>query len=421
LGGPTCQRPNSCRRDFIRLALALPGFNSRFRFVRLFYFFSGESKSRDRHRQGRGENGFRASAKGVGVGVLSIISMQREQRRRQTRARVPKTRSPALQQDGDSKGGKKMKYLPDLPEDIWWHIHSLMPMRDAARAACVSRTFMRSWRRHTSLTFSRKTLGVDDNVCEMDGKARDLTGKVDKIWIQHPGIGVKEVKIKFFDYKTRAYYLDRWLQIAVTPGIEELTVIPSVSKQKFNFPCSLLSEGGGNSIRCLNLYRCVFCPTVRLGLRSLTQLELFDVRITGNELACLLDNSVALQQLALMYCTKIIRLKIPSLLQRLITLEVSNCKRLQAIEIEAQCLSNFRFTSDHLVQLSFGEALQLKTLVMQCRGALCYARANIPSSLPNLETLSVYSHYEMVSTPMIGSKFPFLKHLTVVLAASPSL
>jgi hypothetical protein len=66
-------------------------------------------------------------------------------------------------------------------------------MRDAARAACVSRTFMRSWRRRTSLTFSRKTLGMDENVCEMDGKARDLTGKVDKIWIEHPGIGVKKV------------------------------------------------------------------------------------------------------------------------------------------------------------------------------------------------------------------------------------
>ncbi|XP_048527817.1 uncharacterized protein LOC125507206 [Triticum urartu] len=330
-----------------------------------------------------------------------------------------------------------MKYLPDLPEDIWWHIHSLMPMRDAARAACVSRTFMCSWRLHTSLTFSRKTLGMDDSVCEMDGKAKDLTGKVDKIWIEHPGIGVKKVKIKFYDYRTRAYYLDRWLQISVTPGIEELTVIPSVSKQKFNFPCSLLSEGGENSIRCLNLYQCVFCPTVRLGLRSLTQLELFDVRITGNELACLLDNSVALQHLAVMYCSKIIRLKIPSLLQRLITLEVSNCKRLQSIEIEAQCLSNFRFISDHLAHLSFGEALQLKTLVMQCRGALCYARANLPSSLSNLETLSICSHCEvycefsgdyrllkffmqMVTTPMIGSKFSFLKHLTVVLAAPPA-
>ena len=280
-------------------------------------------------------------------------------------------------------------------QDIWWHIHSLMPMQDAARAACVSRTFMHSWRRHTSLTFSKKTLGIDEDVCEKDGKARDLTYKVDRIWIEHPGIGVKKVKIKFYDYRTRAYYLDRWLQIAVTPGIEELTVIPSVSKQKFNFPCSLLSEGGENSIRCLNLYQCVFCPTVRLGLRSLTQLELFDVRITGNELACLLDNSVALQQLALMYCSKIIRLKIPSLLQRLITLEVSACKRLQTIEIEAQCLSKFWFSGERLVQLSFGEALQLKTLDMHCHGAVCEARANLPSTLPNLETLSVFSYFEV--------------------------
>lgn len=47
-------------------------------------------------------------------------------------ASVRKRRSPALQQDGNSEGGKRMRYLPVLPEDIWWLIHSLMPMRDAA-------------------------------------------------------------------------------------------------------------------------------------------------------------------------------------------------------------------------------------------------------------------------------------------------
>ncbi|KAI4989058.1 hypothetical protein ZWY2020_036375 [Hordeum vulgare] len=55
---------------------------------------------------------------------------------------------------------------------------------------------------------------------------------------------------------------------------------------------------------------------------------------------------------------------------------------------------------------------------MHSRGAVCDARANLPSSLPNLETLSVYSYCEAVSTPMVGSKFPFLKHLTVKLAAA---
>uniref|UniRef100_R7WB47 At1g61320/AtMIF1 LRR domain-containing protein n=1 Tax=Aegilops tauschii TaxID=37682 RepID=R7WB47_AEGTA len=254
-------------------------------------------------------------------------------------------------------------------QDIWWHIHSLMPMRDAARAACVSRTFMHSWRRRTSLTFSKKTLGIGEDVCEKDGKARDLTFKVDRIWIEHPGIGVKEVRIEFYDNTTRVCFLDRWLQIAVTPGIEELIVIPSV----------------------------------------------------GHKRKWKLDSvSVPFQQLGLSHCSKIIRLKIPSLLQRLITLEVSACKRLQTIEIEAQCLSKFWFSGERLVQLSFGEALQLKTLDMHCHGAVCEARANLPSTLPNLETLSVFSYFETVNTPMVGSKFPFLKHLTVKLAAAPA-
>ncbi|KAE8801634.1 hypothetical protein D1007_22663 [Hordeum vulgare] len=239
---------------------------------------------------------------------------------------------------------------------------------------------MRSWRRHTSLTFSEKTLGMDENVCEKDGKARDLTYKVANISIEHPGIGVKRVRIEFDDYKTRAYYLDRWLQIAITTGIEELSVSSSMCQKRFKFPWSLLSEGSGNSIRYLDLSWCAFRPTVRLGLRSLTQLTLFDVHISESELACLLDNSFSLQQLTLMWCSKIVRLKIPPLVQQLITLEVLG--------------------------------------YMHSRGAVCDARANLPSSLPNLETLSVYSYCEVVSTPMVGSKFPFLKHLTVKLAAA---
>ncbi|KAK3121088.1 hypothetical protein QOZ80_8BG0645870 [Eleusine coracana subsp. coracana] len=54
---------------------------------------------------------------------------------------------------------------PDLPEDIWRQIHTLLPMRDAARVACQSRSFLRSWRCHPNLTLNRITLGSDTNAC----------------------------------------------------------------------------------------------------------------------------------------------------------------------------------------------------------------------------------------------------------------
>ncbi|KAM0857956.1 hypothetical protein ACQ4PT_048141 [Festuca glaucescens] len=50
-------------------------------------------------------------------------------------------------QDDNSHDGKRSKYSgQELPEDIWCHIHSLMTLRDAARASCVSHAFLCSWR-----------------------------------------------------------------------------------------------------------------------------------------------------------------------------------------------------------------------------------------------------------------------------------
>ncbi|KAJ1257005.1 hypothetical protein BS78_K237800 [Paspalum vaginatum] len=46
-----------------------------------------------------------------------------------------------------------------LPEDMLHQIHALMPMRDAAQAACVSRAFLRSWRCYPKLILSVDSLG----------------------------------------------------------------------------------------------------------------------------------------------------------------------------------------------------------------------------------------------------------------------
>ncbi|KAI5013790.1 hypothetical protein ZWY2020_046486 [Hordeum vulgare] len=56
--------------------------------------------------------------------------------------------------DDASQTGKRIKEC--LPEDIWLHICSFLPMKDAARSACVSRTFRSSWKYRPNLSFVRK-------------------------------------------------------------------------------------------------------------------------------------------------------------------------------------------------------------------------------------------------------------------------
>ena len=124
-------------------------------------------------------------------------------------------------------------------------------MRDVARAACVSRAFLCSWRCHPNLTFSVRTLRSDKK--EYDDIARDFCSKVDQILERHSGIGVKKLNIHMFGGYDG--YVDRWLQIAVRSGIEELAIILPM-ETKYNFPCSLLSNGSGDSIRYIHLAGC---------------------------------------------------------------------------------------------------------------------------------------------------------------------
>jgi hypothetical protein len=185
-------------------------------------------------------------------------------------------------------------------QDVIRHIHTLMPLQDAARAACISHTFLRSWRCYPNLTFTLETLGLDRSTATEDGLSRHFINKVEHILHNHAGIGVKALKLEVFHgSNVDLCYIDSWLHIAVTPGVEELTlVLPHDSKARYNFPCSLLFGRGGNSVQYLDLTDCTFRPTVDLGyMRRLTQLHLCYVWITGDELQLLLSKSLALERL----------------------------------------------------------------------------------------------------------------------------
>jgi hypothetical protein len=212
------------------------------------------------------------------------------------------------------------------------------------------------------------------------------------------GAAVKALELDFYGpYNTKSYNrLNSWLQIAMTEIMEELTLLLLSDKSKYDFPCSLLSDRSGNTIRYLSLDHCALHPTVNLGLRCLAELELYEVRITGDEIGRLLSNSFALEKLNLTYCHDIIRLEIPCLMQRLSYLEVIECSSLQVIENKAPNISSFHFAGGE-VQLSLVESLQVKKLKLHFRCVISYAIDKLPSSVPNLETLTLCSRCEVCS------------------------
>ncbi|WVZ82216.1 hypothetical protein U9M48_029503, partial [Paspalum notatum var. saurae] len=287
-----------------------------------------------------------------------------------------------------------------------------MPMEDAARAACLSRAFASSWRRHPDLTFSEESLGLDKETFSREEKARNFTSRVDRILKNHSGIGVKKLRFVVGSLSNPdRCYLDRWLQFTAS-NIEELVVNLNGS---YNFPCQLLSGGAGDSLQYIYLSSCNIYRTVRIGcLRSLTRLQFRMVNVREDGLWRLLSNSPALERLELRYCGTIKCLKVPCL-QRLSYLQVVLCAKLKAIESKAPNFTSFHFVDRLRAQLALGDTLQIKKLKMHCDDVAFYVLTELQSGMPNLEELIIHSGRETVSAPMAPGKFQNLKFLVVAL------
>uniref|UniRef100_A0A0E0H699 F-box domain-containing protein n=1 Tax=Oryza nivara TaxID=4536 RepID=A0A0E0H699_ORYNI len=305
--------------------------------------------------------------------------------------------------------------LDKLPEDILHHVYSLMPLKDAARAACVSHGFLRCWRRYPILVLNSKTI-VDD----MESYA---ISKIDHIINNHSGIGVKVFKLQLFACPNiDAAVLDKWFVHVIKAGIKELSLEMSLCKKRteYNFPCSILSsKAGGGTIQSLFLSSCSFHPTVALGCNiSLTSLHLYEVHISGEEIGQFLSNSFALERLVISDCNDIIQFKVPCLMQQLKYLQVTKCEMLEVISIDAPKLSSFIY-GDVGIQISLGDPLQVKDIRLMGYNqpnTICFARTELPSIMPNVESLIVSSTDEMISTPMVPIKFLHLKLLEIYLA-----
>ena len=280
-----------------------------------------------------------------------------------------------------------------LAQDILHRIHALMPIRDAAQAACVSRAFLRSWRYYPRLMLSVDSLGVNEYGSKYDELTRDFISRVDHIMQNHSGMGVQEFRLQNYPCSTMdPSTVDRWVQVAIAPGIKEFDLsLFELSDIKYRFPCSLLSGERGSSIQSLMLAECSLGSLAQVGfMSSLTNLDLHSVDVTGEELFCFLSNSYALEKISLSNCGNIICLKIPCQLQKLNFLGVLDCQMLEMIDSNAPNLSTFSCSGRHQIHISLGHASQVRKIRFHCdylSNALYYAITKLPLIAPNLQIL----------------------------------
>jgi hypothetical protein len=160
-------------------------------------------------------------------------------------------------------------------QDIFDTLFSYLSIEDAARAACVSRGYLHSWRRYPRLLFNNKTLGLNKLGIHLDEDTRALedeqyredkienhfVNKINHVLENHSGFGMKALILQLFPCHIDASYLDKWLRIAVKPGIEEVALELSTLKRRaeYNFPSLLLfNEIGGSTLESLRLTSCAF-------------------------------------------------------------------------------------------------------------------------------------------------------------------
>uniref|UniRef100_A0A0D3HA22 At1g61320/AtMIF1 LRR domain-containing protein n=1 Tax=Oryza barthii TaxID=65489 RepID=A0A0D3HA22_9ORYZ len=354
---------------------------------------------------------------GEPVEDASCRSVRRRRYREQT-----STNSAPLRQQGDiSEGAQNTMTGFDfdrLPQDILCHIHSLIPLRDAACLACLSRRFLRSWRCFPNLTFNQETFSLnvyEGTSYEKEKKPVDI---IDSILQNHSGTGVKTLKLDVSNYfkPITADHINNWLNAAVKPGIIEIAVkFPVHNRPMFNLSCSLLSCAR-SSLQSISLFFCAFHPTLRTGcFKSLRSVYFKFVHITSEELGCLLSSTVSLEKLEISNCDQLTSLNIPSHLQHLMVLNVLFCTNLKMIEIYAPKLTTFDFRGRPMKILT-SDSSHLKYMTLHgtfFSGMIQYARTELHSIASNLQTLTLASSKEDFITPMLPVKFLHLRNLNV--------
>lgn len=323
-------------------------------------------------------------------------------------------------------------------QDIWQHIHSRMPMRDAARAACVSHRFLRFWRGYPTVTIDQETLGLSSQrfwITSEDERGEYILTKAQKVLesrlsgstiVQSLKLDLSTFRKAIVSATVAGGLLDCWLRAFVKPGIVDITVLlPKCEDDddcyyyyghdclpEYTFPCSLLSDDEDKitSLQSLSLSSCGFHPTegmtTLLGCwKSMSTVCLHRVAITDEELGFFLAGCLVLERLDLSFCNSIGALKIPSALRRLRSLRVRSCRMLRTIESGAPMLATVWYDGWPLLRFWLGGALEtthLEVHATRMGDVIQYAGSKLPSAALNLETLVLSTVYEVPLPSMSG-------------------
>uniref|UniRef100_A0A0E0KW22 F-box domain-containing protein n=1 Tax=Oryza punctata TaxID=4537 RepID=A0A0E0KW22_ORYPU len=318
--------------------------------------------------------------------------------------------------------------LSNLPKDVLCSITSKLPLKEAVRTSVLSSHWKRIWTCRANLDLSTRTVysDYDWDRCSSDRgfklNKRKFIKIVDSVLKQHEGVGTEQFRIRFALDNKNSYRINRWVKNATalkTKGLvlELYSLLFGPRIVPYDFPLKMI-----NSNLCyLRLwFASLKVPADSRGSLNLTKLSLQEVNITDEDLHQFLSECNHLREVDITDCRMLTNLRIPGHLNQLKSLLVAICPLLR--EIKLSCSVTALDYRGPLIPLQLAIPSQTTNVSISLstfHSALGYIFSDLPSTLTNLETLTLKSK-QVERADMLSSlpRLISLRHLTLRLTIS---
>ncbi|KAH7862892.1 hypothetical protein Vadar_010718 [Vaccinium darrowii] len=310
---------------------------------------------------------------------------------------MARTRSTSIREEAQKRRRivEEEDVISQLPDDILLAILSLLSFVEAASSCVLSKRWKSLWTHLTVLNFEfPKMLKEPIKIAESMPVARaKFVGWVNRALRLHQGPVVNEFKLHFFfTRKTFCRHIDKWFNFAIRKSVQRLEVnlsptrpVSPQSKAKYYFFPN-------------QFFDLIKSPHGLSCIKSLTELSLRFVDVTGELVEHLLSNCPLLLRLSVSDSTSLVNLNVsgPSLCLKF--LEIKLCVCLQSIDIYAPYLTSFICIGGMTqVLVRLRHAPSLVCLTLEHRGGILTAFPSISSCFSQLESLTLDIYVGMVS------------------------
>ncbi|KAJ8447417.1 hypothetical protein Cgig2_019412 [Carnegiea gigantea] len=316
-----------------------------------------------------------------------------------------------------TSSGEENDGLSRLPQEVLLSILSRLSMKEAARTGVLSHKWKEHWADYPGVLnfeYSR----TKEEFCSRTDLARisqdtsDFVNWVTRVVEQHHGASIEEFKVAFDLDNTYQSHIDKWVVSALAKGVKSLEFDFNARHSiLIRFPYTLPLE-------CCNPLKCPYnLASTKPRLRTLV---LKSIIIATEVLECFLHSCPFLENLHIRRSRGLTSIRVSGLPLALKHLDVSECSKLENIDILAPKLLTFGYKGQPIqLQIRNASLLSEVSVAGERTDPLAYAFDSLSEYFSRLEYLhlstSLLSEMNLVLPPI--SNLTNLKHLRLTIEA----